>query len=253
MGFDDGARLGDGGGRVFAFAQQPGAQHGVLLDEDDALVMFGGAGCFDKARMAAAQHQHIAECRAMGVVVRVGLDRRAAKARRAADQVLVDHPLARGAKEGLVIEARGKDRAQQRERGADIAAGRGPAVLAGGGKAIIDKDVGCPRIGRGARALADGDQRARLFDARRQDAAWAVVFETSADQRYAIGQEGGGQRIAGAGGVAFAVEGEGEARAIRAVVPEGAAAHVTTSPWGTTAWIAWLTLSRRMVSHWRQP
>ena len=45
------------------------------------------------------------------------------------------------------------------------------------------------------------------------DAAWAVVFEPTAHQMHAIGQQGGGEGIARIPLIGFAVEGKAERRA----------------------------------------
>ncbi len=59
-------------------------------------------------------------------------------------------------------------------------------------------------------AAAQFHQGVGLFDARREDAPGPVVFETSADQAGAVGQQGRGQAVAGMAFHDFSVEREAE-------------------------------------------
>lgn len=86
---------------------------------------------------------------------------------------------------------------------------RRPVVLALGFQAVIKLQRGGARVRlEPARPARDAHQRVRLFGTGGKNAARAVIFERAARQMFAIGQKGGGQRVAFKAGIGLAVEGE---------------------------------------------
>ena len=83
---------------------------------------------------------------------------------------------------------------------------RRPAVLAVGDETVVELLLRRARIGLGARAARELDQRIRLVGAGGDDAARAVILEAAADQMHAVGQQGGSQRVARMALVRRAVE-----------------------------------------------
>ena len=133
----------------------------------------------------------------MLVVVGIGHVRGTAETGRAADQRLVDAlPKGRGPHEGLVVEASAKEWAQQRVEGQQVEAQRRPAVLACGFEAIIELDRRRLCVRFAARAVAQLDQRVRLFRAGGENPARPVILEAASDQLRAVCQQCRSQRIA---------------------------------------------------------
>src|SRR4051812_24339863 len=154
---------------------------------------------------------------AMQVAIGIGPSRRAAEAGGTADKRLVDLGPPRGRpEEGLVVEAGRQEGREEVVGGSDVEAERRPAVLARGGEAVIELDLGGAQVGIAAppRPL-ELDQGTGLLRPRGHDTARSVVLEAAADQVDAVGEKRRGQRVAGEAAVGLAVKGEGErARAV---------------------------------------
>jgi len=131
---------------------------------------------------------------------------------------------------------------------------------------LPQRDDGSAAVRHPFRTLADFDQRAGLFLAGRENAAWAVIFEAARNDPDAVGQQGRGQCVAGIAGVVAAVEGEIETLAAidftTAGQPErmvGAAVHCPvfpsggSIPIGQTSRMSWVTVSLTTWNHCRQP
>ncbi len=142
----------------------------------------------------------------------------------------------------------------QRIRRQQIEAQRRTAVLARRLQPVEQFDRRRARVRLAPRAGAQFHQRVRLLGPRRQHAARAMIFERAADQRYAIGQQRGGERVAGMAGEAASVEAEssGCARSIRP--PLGQAGSCALAPPRLRAEaISWVRVSRVTTSQRRQP
>ena len=151
------------------------------------------------------------------IAVGVGLARRPAEARSAADHRLIDAlpgpVLAEqiGPHEGLVVEAGADERREEVIDRAEVECERRPAVLAYGAEAVIKFDLGRAQVWRDpAGSASQGDERIRLLGAGAQDPARPVIFERAPDEMHAVGYEGGGERVAGIALIEQAVESEGE-------------------------------------------
>ncbi len=152
----------------------------------------GEAGC------AAAYDEDVGVDVEVFVVVGVGAVGGGAEAGGAADGGLEEMlPGGAGGHEGLVVEACWQEGREVRGGGAEVEREAGPVVLAAGGQALVELGGGGPRIGLEAAALAEGDKRVGLLDAAGNDAARAMVLEGTTDQDLAIGEEGGGEGVAG--------------------------------------------------------
>src|SRR3546814_2051554 len=104
---------------------------------------------------------------------------------------------------------------ERRERGidrADVEGERGPAVLARGFQPVVELDRRGLGVGFAARTAADLDQPVRLFRACGEKAARTVVLEGTADEAHAVGDQGGGERVAAVALIGFPVEAEEEDR-----------------------------------------
>src|SRR5262245_7662454 len=98
-----------------AVGKEPAAEHEILVAENDSCA--GAARRTRRCEPARSRpdDEHIAECEGMFVVVRVRIAAGAAEAGGAANERLVDAlPETRRPHEGLVVEARDKERAQPR-------------------------------------------------------------------------------------------------------------------------------------------
>lgn len=81
-------------------------------------------------------------------------------------------------------------------------------------------DHGRAAGGYGVACVAELQQGVRLFDSSGIYAAWAVDLEAARDGADAIGEQSGGQRVAGAAGEGLLVEAKGQ----RLAAIDGAAA-----------------------------
>ena len=106
--------LGEGAGRLEAVLdeEQRAARLGALVDEGDPLSLLGGLDRLPKAVAAAADDEHV-DVAALGVEAPLALAVRVelAEASGVAQQLLVERPQSAGSDEGLVVEARRRERA----------------------------------------------------------------------------------------------------------------------------------------------
>ena len=124
--------------------------------------------------------------------------------------MLIGHPHGCRPHEGLVVEPRREEALQDRIHRADIEFQRREAVLALGVKAVIELDLGGPKVRFGLGAATNADERVRLFRSDGNDAARTVVFEGTADKMNVVGEQRRGERVALIALIALAVESEGE-------------------------------------------
>ena len=199
-----------------SLGEEPAAEAEILFAKDHAGARAGGGERRHQARGPRADDEHVAEGMRLLVRVGIGADGRPSEPGRASDQRFVDLlPEGGGPHEGLVVEARRQDRGEDGARRHQVEGERRPAILAFGGKALEELDRSRARIRLAPRPGAQLDERVRLFRPRRQDAARAVVFEGAPDEPHPVGDQRGGERIAGMARELAAVEGEGQdARAI---------------------------------------
>ena len=125
-----GGGAGPGGIEIAQIAGERRGENAVLLDQQHTRArLCGGKRCFE-ARRPRTHHQHIAERRALGEAIGIGLGRCIAEASGAADEVFVEHPTLGRAEESLVVEPRRQRLRRQPKHGTDIEAEARPAVLA---------------------------------------------------------------------------------------------------------------------------
>ena len=190
-------------------AQQRAAELGLLVDQDHARAAAAGGERRHQPGGTAADHEHVAVRVHVLVAIRIGRGRRPAQAGGAADQPLVHAPPpALRPHEGLVVEARREQRAEDVVQRPQVEADGWPAVLARGSEAVVQLDLGGADVGLGARAAAQLHERVRLLGAGAEDAARAVILEAAPDQMDAVRQQRRSERVAGVALVAGAVEGE---------------------------------------------
>src|SRR5690606_17478285 len=155
---------------------------------------------------------------------RIGHAAGAPQACRATDEMFAEHPEPRAPEradyrshEGLVVEARRKQFANELVDRADVPGKRGKPVLALSHEAVMNLDHGGWNVRIAHLAPQDCDQGVRLVHACRKHAAGSMVFERTAERTYAIGQQRGSQRVAGIAAIGNSIEGETDgARAVDA-------------------------------------
>ncbi len=190
--------------------EQRAAHLRLLVAQDDARVAAAGDQGSRETRGSCPHDQHLAMREAVQVAIGIGLARRASESRGAADQRFVAAaPGAARPHEGLVVKARRQQRGYKIVDRADVEGKRGKAVLAGRCEPVIELDLGRTQVRRLPRRVAgDGDQRIRLVDARRHDAARTVILERPADQADTVRQQRRCERVARVAGECAPVEGE---------------------------------------------
>ena len=250
-----------------AGARQMTARFGPLVDHEHPRA---GPARSMRGRQPArtgADDQNVAVRVRLVVGVRIRSGRGTTKPRRATDEVLVLHPPLSGPHECLVVEPGGNHGAEQTVHRAGVEPHARPAVLACGGQTVVDLHLGRPRIRLADRAGAELNQRVGLLDSVSDDPARAVILEAASDQAHAMGEERGGEGVAGIAGISITVEREAhgipavdastgrqpEARDRHRLLPDGAAAPGGDSPMRYTAVISWVTVSRSTLNHRRQP
>ena len=196
--------------------QQVAARLGLLVGQDHPATPVRRRQRGGQAGRPPADDQHIAMGVHALVAVRIGRRRRRAEAGGAADERLEQLPPAPGAEaaahEGLVVETGREDRREPVVHPHQVEIDRRPGIDARRGQAAIKFDLGGTQVRLGVSAGLELDQRIRLFRAGAPDAARAMVFEAARQRKGAIGQQGGGQCVAGVAGEGLAVEGEGKQR-----------------------------------------
>ena len=239
--------------------EQPPAKAEILLAQDHPRAGSRGGECRRQTRGPAADHQHVAKGVGLFIVIRVRRLRCAAEPRGAADGRLVEL-LPEGGRphEGLVVEAGAEDRREDLVRRQQVEPQRRPAILARRGKPVIKLDGRGPGVRLAPRTRPQFDQRVRLLGPRRQDSARTMIFERTADQTHAVGEESRGERIALEARELLAVE--AEADGLRPIdhstlgEPVGLGAHVfAPSPANSTATISCVVMLRVTTSQAWQP
>ena len=183
---------------VGGLVQQRAARFKVLLDQGHIHASAGGPQRSAQTGRPRANHQQISKAMVPVIAVGVGCFRGSAQARRATDEMLIEHPgPARRAHESFVVEARHKKRRQQRVDRHQVKADRGPGVLGARHQAIVQLQNGGGDIGLLLGTTPHGQQRIGFFNAGGQYAARPVVLERATHQVNAVGQQGGGHGLAG--------------------------------------------------------
>ena len=205
-------RLVDRRAALIGFIQQRSADLRLLVDQDDAPAALGRRHRRRQTGRPGADHQHLAMGKAVGVDVRIRRGGRPTQTGGGADDGFVQAaPRLGRPHEGLVVKPRRNEAADQAVHGADVERQVRPTILALGDEAVIQLYLGGAQIGRIARGVAsDGDQSVRLVRSGAQNAARAMVFERSAGQPDAVGDQGRGEGIARAADVSATVEGEAD-------------------------------------------
>ena len=195
-----------------AAVEQRAARLRLLVGDDHASAARGGRERRGEPGRAGADDEHVAVREALRVAVRVGLRRRTAKARGAADQRLIERRPGRARPhERLVVEARREDRRQEIVRPPKIEAQVRPAVLRMRLEPVVELDLGRAQVRRLARRITMyRHERVRLLGTGGDDAARPVVLERAPDEMHAVGEQRRGQRVAGEALVGRAVEAEPE-------------------------------------------
>ncbi len=233
-----------------AGVQQAAAELFLLVGQDHPGAGARGSQGRGQAGGAGADHQHVAVAVHPVVAVRVDLGGRAAQARGLADVLLVRQPHGLRVHEGLVVEAGGHHLAADlAEHAHQVVLHVRPAVGAAGHQARVQGLLGGAHVGHlGGLARADLQDGVGLLGAGRDYAAGAGVLEAAADHVDAVGQQGGGQAVAGEALVLLAVEGEGQRLAAVDATATGKAidlAHVqafATAGWAAGFFSALVTL-----------
>ncbi len=172
----------------------------------------------DAARAAArpagpgTYHQHVAMRIVVQIAIRIGCGRRPPQTRSSTNSGLVDmSPECARPHEGLVVKACGnqwRDRVIDR---ADVEGQRGEAVLTACPHALMQFNLGRPKIRRDATgASIDRHQCVGFLRSSGQNTARPMIFERAADQVHAVRQQCRCERVAKTAGVSSAVEAESE-------------------------------------------
>ena len=191
---------------VVGAVAQMAAQGRVLVDEQDAQPLFGrGAGGGQPGRPA-ADHSYVGVQVLLRVVNRrhIGINR--PQSGGAAQHLLVSRPQRRRVDERLVVEADGQEAVGQANQGHHVPLQRWPGVLRADGHIRLDG----PGAGAHARLRADLHQAVGAVAGAAQQTARPVVLERAAEDAHTGRGQGRGDGIAGVGGVALAVKGEGD-------------------------------------------
>ena len=207
-----GRRIRGDGGDV-AVREQAAAELALLVGENDARAGLARRPRRGESGRAPAHDQHVAVGVHLVVMVGVRLGRASAEAGRLADEVLVLHPERLRPHERLVVEAgRHEAREESRERH-HVEIDARPGVHAARDEAVVELDLGRARVRHRAGAGLELHDRVGLLDAAGDDAPRPVIFPAPRDHADAVGEQRGGERVAGVALVAPAVEREREPRA----------------------------------------
>ncbi len=180
------------------FAETAAAEQEVLLGEDHPRAAARGDQRRHQPGGARADDQQVAERRRLLVVVGVGEGGERPEPRSAPDRRLVDLlPELRGPHEGLVVEARAEQRREQPVHGEQVEAQRRPTVLALRLEAVVELGHRGAGVRLATRASAQFHQGVRLLGTGGQHAARAVILERASEQAHLVGEQRGGQRVAG--------------------------------------------------------
>jgi hypothetical protein len=185
----------DGPGR----GQGRAAKRKILLDQHDVEAVARRQFRRGQSGRAGADDEQVAMVMNDVVAVRIGRTRGIAHAGGAADEFLEEHPLAGAAAEpdeGLVVEPRRQEPAEQIVHPANVEADIRPGVLAPRRQTLAQLDLGRLGVRLAPGAGADRDQGATFLRARRHDAARAVILEAAPQDALAVGHQGRGQGVA---------------------------------------------------------
>ena len=190
--------------------EQRAAEFRLLVEQDDAGARPRRGQSRRQAGRARADDRDFAVPVLEAVMVGVRVLRSDPEAGRATDRRLVEVlPGALRADEGLVVEADGKQRRGKAVDRHRIPLQRRPGVLRARLQALVELDLRRAQIGRDATlARVERDQRVRLVRPQRERTARPMVLERAPHQMNAVGDERGGERIAGEAVVGLAVEEE---------------------------------------------
>jgi hypothetical protein len=173
---------------------------------------------------------------ALVVAVRVGLDGCGAEAAGRAQVPLEKVPRGLRRHEGLVVET---SRDQAREPAIDrpqVEREARASVDGARAQALDEAQLGHSGIRHRAGAVEQLHQRVGLLHTRAENAARAVVLPAACDERHAIGQQRGGERVAREALVRTAVEREPhDTMAIDATAGRQTSVHAPPSSWRWTA------------------
>ena len=189
------------------FAQQPAAGFVLFVHEQGfescAGARFGG----EQAAESATNDQHIHVVMQVVVPFVVGFSRRVAKAGQGADGVFVARPQALRPFEGFAVET-GRHVALRQAADEAFAAPYGAAARFQPG---VEFDLGCFLVGGGMAAVFELDEGVWFFATGSEDAARAAVFVALSDDAHAVGNECGGEGVAGKAlvGLSVPVEADG--------------------------------------------
>ena len=244
----------DGGLTAVMVGWRSPAPDGVLFQHDHAPAGLGRIAGRRQPGDAAAHHHRFGKAVGLFITVGIGIGRRPAQARAAADDRL-EQVLPEGARmdEGLVVKARGQQRRQPVGDRAQIGVQRGPAVLAAQHHARHQGRGAGPLVRFEPAALAQPEQGVRFLGPRGEGPARAVILEGPAHQHLAVGQQRRGQRVALHAAQVPAVEAEGklpgavDQAAAAGQAEGGRMAHTTASDGcgqsGTHSGRAWRALA----------
>ena len=243
------------------FRKAASARAEILVGQDHASTCSPRSERSHQTCSARTHHQHIAEAPALLVAVRVGLLAGAAQTCGAANRGLVEFfPERRRPHEGLVVEASAEERREPAVHCLHVEGKRGPAVLALRLQPLEELDHGGARVGFAPCALAQFHQRVGFFGAGAPEPARSVVFEGSAEEPHAAGEQRRGERVTRKAGTVLAVEAEPDRRvAIRQPAARQAIqlrAHGARSAGSRTSrqpWIRCVRVSRSTSSQLWQP
>ena len=197
------------GALVAALGQRAAAGLGALVGEHDVGAGLGGRDRRAQPGEAAPDDEHVGVAAAvLGAPLALVLGgAQLAQAGGVAQHLLVHRPQASRADEGLVVEARRRERAADR-----VGDGHDVVLEAGGGVEVLDLHALAHRLGAGAHArrAVDRDQAVRALPRAAQQAAPAVVLEAARERALAGCVERRGDGVARQRLDALAVEGEAD-------------------------------------------
>ena len=211
-----------------AFAQQPAAGFVLFIDEQGFEAGTGAGFGGKQAAESATNDQHIHVVMQVVVPFLVGATRRVAKAGQGADGVFVARPQALRPFEGFAVEA-GRHVALCQATDEAFAAPYGAAARL---QARVEFDLGRFLVGGGMAAVFELDEGVRFFATSGEDATRSPVFVALADDAHAVGNECGGEGVAGKSLVGFAVPAEADGLAginADAGFVDAAGAHASSS------------------------
>ena len=178
--------------------EQPAAAFEILFREDDGEARARGDLGREQPGRPAADDEQVAMRMGRVVARGIALARRFRDAGRAADPPLPEVP--RRPLESLVVEGRVPEPRGAVERAAEVEAHARPGVLRAHLEALAHRDHRRARGRLELGAAAERDERVRLLGADREHAARPMQLHAAAHDGDVVGEERGGDRVAGEGG-----------------------------------------------------